>query len=51
MQVFNNKQCWNKDKCRFECKELIDKGACNKGFIWNLSNCKCECDKLCGIGE
>ena len=21
----NNKQCWNKDKCRCECKELIDK--------------------------
>ena len=23
--VWNNKQRWNKDKCRFECKELIDK--------------------------
>ena len=22
--VFNNKQRWNKDKCRCECKELID---------------------------
>ena len=21
------------------CKELIDKGVCNKGFIWNPSNC------------
>ena len=23
--VCNNKQRWNKDKCRCECKELIDK--------------------------
>ena len=27
--VCNNKQHWNDDKCRCECKELIDKGACN----------------------
>ena len=31
--VYNNKQCWKKDKCRCECKELIDKGICEKGFI------------------
>ena len=43
----NNKQRWNKDKCRCECKELIDKGVCDKGFIWNPSNCECECDKSC----
>ena len=36
MQVFLNKQRWNEDKCRCECKELIDKGICDKGFIWNL---------------
>ena len=36
--VCNNKQRWNKDKCRCECKELIDKGRCNKGFIWIPSN-------------
>ena len=47
----NNKQRWNKDKCRCECKELIDKGVCNKGFIWNPSNCECECDKPCDVGE
>ena len=23
--VCNNKQCWNNDKCRGECKELIKK--------------------------
>ena len=34
-----------------ECKELIDKGICDKGFIWNPSNYECECDKSCGIGE
>ena len=31
--VCNNKQRWNKDKCRCECKELIDEGVCDKGFI------------------
>ena len=52
MLVFvNYKQHWNKDKRRCECKELIDKGSCDKGFIWNASNCKCECDNLCGVGE
>ena len=25
--VCNNKQRWNEDKCRCECKELIDKGS------------------------
>ena len=44
VSVCNNKQKWNKDKCRCECKELIDKGICDKGFIWNPSNCECECD-------
>ena len=38
----NNKQRWNEDKCRCECKELIDKGMYDKGFIWNPSNCECE---------
>ena len=52
MQVFvNNKQRQNNDKCRCECKELIDNGRCDKGFIWNPSNCECECDKLCDVGE
>ena len=31
--VCNNKQRWTKDKCGCECKELVDKGICNKGFI------------------
>ena len=49
--VCNNKQRWNKNKCRCECKELIDKGICDKEFIWNPSACECECDKSCDIGE
>ena len=31
--VCSNKQRWNDDKCKCECKELIDKGICDKGFI------------------
>ena len=31
--ICNNTQRWNDDKCRSECKELIDKGICDKGFI------------------
>ena len=49
--VCNNKQRWNKDKCRCECKELVDKGVCDKGYVWNPSNYECECDKSCDIGE
>ena len=48
--VCNNKQCWNKNKCRCKRKELFDKGVCNKGFIWNPSNCECEFDKTCDVG-
>ena len=49
--VCNNKQRSNEDKCRCECKEIIDKGTCDKGLIWNPSNCERECDKSCDIGE
>ena len=52
MQVFVTiKKRWNEGKCRCECKELIDKGMYDKGFIWNPSNCESECDKSCDIGE
>ena len=47
--VCNNKQRWNKDKCRCKCKKLIDKGVCGKGFICNPSNCEWECNKSCDI--
>ena len=49
--VCNNKQKWNKDECKCECKELVEKQDCDKGFIWNPSNCHCECDKSCNISE
>ena len=49
VSVCNNKQHWNEDKCGCECKELIDKGSCNKGFICNHSNC--ECGNSCDVGE
>ena len=49
--VCNNRQRWNEDNCRCECKELINKVICDKGFIWNSSNCECECDKSCDTGE
>ena len=31
--VCNNKQHWNDDTCRYECKESVDKGVCDKGSI------------------
>ena len=42
VSVCNNKQRWNDDKFRRECKELIEKVVC---IIWNPSHCECECDK------
>ena len=38
-------------KCRRECKELIDKGVCNKGSIWNPRNCEYKCNKSYDVGE
>ena len=49
--ICNNKQRWNEDKYRRECKELIDKGTCDAEFIWNPRNCQSECDKSCNVGE
>ena len=50
--VCNDKQHWNKDKCRSKCKELIDKGSCDKGFIWNPSICdKLFVNKLCDVRD
>ena len=36
--ICNNKRKWNKDQCRCECKEVIDKGVCVKGYIFNPRN-------------
>ena len=41
----------NDDKRRCECKELIDKGVCYRGYAWNPSNCDCEYDKSCDVVE
>ena len=49
--ICNDKQRRNNEKCRYEYKELIDKGICDKGFIWKPSNCKCKYDKPCDVGE
>ena len=40
--VCSNKQRYKNDKCRCECKELIDSRRWDKEFIWNPSNCECE---------
>ena len=49
--ICNNKQKWNKNKCRCECKEdLIDKLTCAKGYMWNPSTCTCEYDRYCETG-
>ena len=40
--ICNNKQKWNKEKCRCEC--LVDKKCANK-FLWSPSNCKGEYKK------
>ena len=37
--ICNNKQRWNDDKCRRECKELINKGVCDEGFLLNPRKC------------
>ena len=49
--VCNNKQRLSDDKCRCECKELIDKDVCYKELIWNPINCECKCHKSCDVGE
>ena len=49
--VCNSKQKWNKDKWKCECKVLVEKQDCDKGFIYNPSNCHCEYNKSCNISE
>ena len=49
--ICNNKQRWNKHNCRCECKELIDTGLCDKGYIFNPSNCESARDKSCNISQ
>ena len=49
--ICNNKQGWNKNICRYECKKLIDKKVFDKGYIFNPSYCKCECYKSCNTSQ
>ena len=38
----NNKQKWNKEKCRCECLEIKE---CGNNSFWNFVNCRCELKK------
>ena len=51
VSICNDRQCWHNDKLRCECKELIDKGRFDCGFMLNPSACEYECDKLCHVGK
>ena len=43
--ICNNKERWNKDKCR--CKCLVNR-KCDNNLVWNPSNYKCEYKKKTG---
>ena len=50
--ICNDKQEWNENKCRCECKEdLVIKLACDKGYMWNPRTCSCEYDRYCETGQ
>ena len=50
--ICNDKQEWNRSKCRCKCKEdLVSKLVCDKGYMWNPSTCTCKCDKYCETGQ
>ena len=50
-RVCNDKQRWNSNKYRCECKELIHKSKCDDGLNCNSSKCKCKCNISCDAGE
>ena len=45
-KVCNNKQKWNKEKCRWDCLKIKD---CDVGFSWNVVNCRCEFKKAAAL--
>ena len=50
--VCNDRQEWNENKYRCECKEdLINKLVRDKGYMRNPSTCSCECDRYCETGQ
>ena len=42
-RVCNNKQKWNKDKCRCECLKIENY---SNSFSWNVVDCRCESKKF-----
>ena len=49
--ICNDRQEWNENKCRCECKEdQISRLVCDKGYMWNPSTCSCECNRYCETG-
>ena len=50
--ICNNRQEWNKNKCKCQCKEdLVSKLVFAKGYTWNPSACACECEKFSETGQ
>ena len=45
-KVCNNKQKWNKEKCRCECLEIK---KCENNSFWNVVNCRCEFKKAAAL--
>ena len=43
--VCNNKQRWNDNKCRCECKKFLTKD------LFGILVTECECDRSCDIDE
>ena len=41
-KVCNNKQKWNREKCRCECLEVKE---CDNNSFWNVVNCRCKFQK------
>ena len=42
----NNKQKWNRNKCRCECLEIKE---CGNNYSWNVINCRCEFKKAVAL--
>ena len=50
--ICNDRQEWNENKCRCECKkDLVSKLVFDKGYVWNPSTCSCECDRYRETGQ
>ena len=49
--ICNDRQEWNENKCRYECKEDLVSKSCDKGYMWNPSTCSCECDRFCETSQ